>query len=70
VLVQNCTVVPESSELELLNSWNEAMDVVIFANDTEGKGEDWILRIDRFERVISTLVNEDDVIGKEQDCLG
>jgi hypothetical protein len=70
MLVQDCTVVSKLSELEVLNSWNKPMDVVVFANDTEGKGEDWILRIDRFERVITTLVNEDDVIGKEQDCLG
>jgi hypothetical protein len=62
--------VAKPSKLELLNSRNKLMDVVVFANDTEGKGEDWILRIDRFERVITTLVNKDDVIGKEQDCLG
>jgi hypothetical protein len=70
VLVQDCAVVPESSKLELLNSGNKPMDVVVFANDTEGKREDWILKVDRFERVITALVNEDDVIGEEQDCLG
>jgi hypothetical protein len=45
--MQNCAVVPEPSKLELLNSGNKPVDVVVFANDTEGKGEDWILRIDR-----------------------
>jgi hypothetical protein len=60
---------PEPPELELLNGRNKPINVIVFANDAEGEGKDRILRIDRFERVITTLVNEDDVVGEEQDRL-
>ncbi len=67
--MQNCAVVPKPSKFELLNSGNKPMDVVVFADDTKSESKDRILRINRFERVITTFVNEDNVIGEQSDCL-
>ena len=64
ILVKDDLVVPEVLELKSLKGRNDLLAVVAFMKNAKGEDKDRILLVNGLHRVVSALVNVDDVFPK------
>ena len=61
-LVQHDSIMPEMLELEVLNGGNYSIHVVRFPDHAKRQNEHRVARVNRFQSVVATFINENEKI--------